>query len=677
MKRLIIALLALVTGAMASAETITGTFTFQDGNGKPAPIRNSKVEIHRKRPNHLHWEVAATVHTDAEGHINAAVEPFMGNGTAFTLRVYATNRAVVVYTKDNFLAHYYSQPGPPGKGIQHTSSGPNNTHDFSWNFTEDFANGHFNAADAMLRGLEYAEARRDPREVQTEPIATVAVQMTSQDVSYYDPLIKVVRLNWSAAMSDFSALHEYAHYLEERISGFTPIAANHIGCSATVGAVHVESPGHAWMEGFANYFSQAVRVAFGSVVNGPVTGTIPVLETPSCPGSTVPRMALEEFVTAALLDLLDTNGNEPFDRFCAGGYEIDRIIFQIFDRELDIGGNPSLQHFIDAWIARGLDLPPLAATFGGSGGSGIAVASPRTVMHFDAAPAANLAVWRPGTAQWWVIGGASGTTPVWGEPSDIPVPADYDGDSLTDIAIWRPRDGNWWVLLSGSGNVQITQWGTNDDVPLPADYDGDREVDFAVYRPSDETLYIYSDACGPHRTRRLGKGVPVVGKFTSDPADQPGIFDSAGGFVMHQRLATGSWATFALNVALPPDPSPPPVGRASVGRVIGGLQPAPKLIAYEAPRPVIGDYDGDGRSDAAIYVPATGMWSVQGSKAGPMTRQWGVAGDIPVPADYDADGRTDFGVWRPSTGEWWVLYANGQQRTTQWGTNGDVPVPAR
>lgn len=101
------------------------------------------------------------------------------------------------------------------------------------------------------------------------------------------------------------------------------------------------------------------------------------------------------------------------------------------------------------------------------------------------------------------------------------------------------------------------------------------------------------------------------------------------------------------------------------------------LTAYVPPQPVIGDYDGDGRSDAAVFVPGSGMWNVQGSKAGLMTRQWGATGDIPVPADYDADGRDDFAVWRPSTGEWHILHASGQQRIQKWGTNGDVPVPAR
>ena len=48
-----------------------------------------------------------------------------------------------------------------------------------------------------------------------------------------------------------------------------------------------------------------------------------------------------------------------------------------------------------------------------------------------------------------------------------------------------------------------------------------------------------------------------------------------------------------------------------------------------------------------------------------------------MPGDYDGDGRTDFAVWRPSTGQWFVIDSStGQPRPAaqQWGQAGDVPV---
>ena len=62
---------------------------------------------------------------------------------------------------------------------------------------------------------------------------------------------------------------------------------------------------------------------------------------------------------------------------------------------------------------------------------------------------------------------------------DVPVPADYDsGDGRSELAVYRA--GTWWILNLSSNQVNIIQFGLSTDIPLPADYDGDGRADFAI-----------------------------------------------------------------------------------------------------------------------------------------------------------------------------------------------------
>jgi hypothetical protein len=93
--------------------------------------------------------------------------------------------------------------------------------------------------------------------------------------------------------------------------------------------------------------------------------------------------------------------------------------------------------------------------------------------------------------------------------------------------------------------------------------------------------------------------------------------------------------------------------------------------------PVPGDYNGDGKTDAVIFRPQTGLWYGPQTGAAVIVIQMnlGQAGDIPIPGDYDGDGKTDPAIWRPSTGLFFAVLSGGGTKSSSFGVPTDVPVP--
>jgi hypothetical protein len=100
--------------------------------------------------------------------------------------------------------------------------------------------------------------------------------------------------------------------------------------------------------------------------------------------------------------------------------------------------------------------------------------------------------------------------------------------------------------------------------------------------------------------------------------------------------------------------------------------------------PVPGDYNGDGRSDLAMYQESSGRWYIRSLSSGnPIAWgvQWGYSGAVPVPGDYDGDGRYDLCVYDCVNSWWYVLkllpnsaVLTYHDSVEAWGTASMMPV---
>jgi hypothetical protein len=272
---------------------------------------------------------------------------------------------------------------------------------------------------------------------------------------------------------------------------------------------------------------------------------------------------------------------------------------------------------------------------------------------------ADLAVFRPSNGNWSVSNSAGGGILNFnlGVSTDIPVPGDYNGDGNTEVAIYRPSTGVWYTSTNPATNYGAQQWGTAGDIPVPGDYDRDSKTDLAVYRPSTGVWYILQSSNGTLMSVTWGTSgdIPYTGDFDGDRKYDFGLYrvnDPANpGNNVHYILESNFAQGFFLRV---------PFG-AATDKVV----PA--------------DYDGDGKTDIAVYRPSTGEWYINRSSITVGTAQqvvvFGAAGDIAQPADFDGDKKADEAVFRPSTGSWyWLRSSDNTVGFQSFGANGDAPV---
>jgi hypothetical protein len=265
-----------------------------------------------------------------------------------------------------------------------------------------------------------------------------------------------------------------------------------------------------------------------------------------------------------------------------------------------------------------------------------------------------------------------------GGPGAIPVSGDFLGNGMTEPAIFGPEynasgqlDGKYdfAILTENSlGQYDVSTYiqgiGQAGDIPVVGDFEGDGKDDLALYGDHnglyDFQIFTASTNFNPADMETVtnngysfgGPGaVPVVGDFFGNGKDDPAVYGpeySANGQLDGKydfaALDSGSFNT---------------AGQYTRSLTVKGIGQLGDI-------PIVGDYDGDGTDDLALYGDHNGQYNFEvltsssGFNPNKMVTLnnnglgFGGPGSVPISGDFFGDGGTDLSVFGPEIG------ANGQ-----------------
>ncbi len=209
----------------------------------------------------------------------------------------------------------------------------------------------------------------------------------------------------------------------------------------------------------------------------------------------------------------------------------------------------------------------------------------------------------PATGHWYLRNSLGAVTVfTYGNPSDQPFMGDWDCDGIDTPGLYRtaagPAGPAGKVYLRNSNSTGLADveyfFGDPGDIAVPGDWDGDGCDTVGLFRPHDGdadpssgTLFV-TDRLGS-RNRGIGAAEvsfrfgdpefpPFAGNFDADPADEPGYYLPAS-------------AGRSLNVFL-------------FEGLSNGTPDRDFLYGNPGDAGLVGDWDGDGIDSVAVYRPA-------------------------------------------------------------------------
>jgi secreted trypsin-like serine protease len=182
----------------------------------------------------------------------------------------------------------------------------------------------------------------------------------------------------------------------------------------------------------------------------------------------------------------------------------------------------------------------------GKGGTDIATVSIEVLRSEPTVGLVDIAA-----GKWYLRNSAGAVTSFfYGNPGDLPISGDWDGNGTSTPGLYRQSDGFFYARNSNTQGPGDNECFAGDpaDIPVVGDWDGDGDDNLGIYRPSEQKFYLFAITCtgSPMGAAQIVLGFgnpgdkPVAGDWDGDGIDEVGLHrESTGYFYWRNTLDTG------------------------------------------------------------------------------------------------------------------------------------------
>jgi List-Bact-rpt repeat protein len=243
-------------------------------------------------------------------------------------------------------------------------------------------------------------------------------------------------------------------------------------------------------------------------------------------------------------------------------------------------------------------------------------------------------------------------------------------EQRTRIGLFRPNTGEWFLDLSGNGIIEdctidicVSHFGGDGMLPVVGDWVVKGKSNIGTFDPATGSWHLDHgsfawDACGTPSVTCISSfgqtgDLPVVKEANNSDQIVIGIY--------RPQSSTSKWRSTSKPSLWKFDTN----GDAKLGNC---TTDSCFNFGVSGDLPLVGDWNGDGTDKIGAFRPSLGQWFLDvngngkwdGSPKDTILGPFGLLGDRPIVGDWDGNGKTKIGVFRPSTGEWFLdLNGNG------------------